>query len=490
MTAIRSGRAVGLRGTDLFRPLVELGEELSGRRYDGTSRRRGPSGSSPTTVARPRSCWPTAVVPSNEERGYILRRIMQRTMQQGRTLGLADPFLPTLYDRAIELMGGAYPELEKERETIERWARAEEERFGRTLAQGERLLADLIAQAKQDGTSWIDAEDAFRLHDTYGFPYEMTKELWPDGLSVDDQGFEELMEKAREVSRGGVARGPAEDTHKRVIEDARRRLRVALASATRRRRRRRSWAPSRRTDACSPSFGIHRRAAAESPTRDRRDAGQQGEVIDVYRLGNDQALALAPLDEIGPGQEVRAMVERAARLATMRNHTATHLLHAALHPAAGHVRQAGSYVGPDKLRFDFAHGERLGPDELRDVEEHREHHRIADSHPVRAIETTGKEAEALGDGAVRREVRRLGAHGRGWTSPASSAAARTATTAEVGIFEVTTETSNYLERAPNRGSHQAGGRRAVRGAQRPASEEIAAMLRVPGTRWSARSSGS
>src|SRR5207247_6724000 len=113
--------------------------------------------------------------------------------------------------------------LQKERATIERWARSEEEHFGRTLAQGERLLSELIAEAKQSGTSWIEAEDAFRLHDTYGFPYELTKELVAEeGLSVDDQGFEELMERAREVARGGASTAAvAGGGHERVRSFAR-----------------------------------------------------------------------------------------------------------------------------------------------------------------------------------------------------------------------------------------------------------------------------
>ena len=120
-------------------------------------------------------------------------------------------------------------------------------------------------------------------------------------------------------------------------------------------------------------------------------------VVDVYRLGDDQALALEPLDgELGAGESVRATVERDRRLATMRNHTATHLLHAALRAELGtHVRQAGSYVGPDKLRFDFTHGERLSPEQLSNVE-HAVSAWLSGNHAVRAIETTRDEAEALG----------------------------------------------------------------------------------------------
>jgi alanyl-tRNA synthetase len=473
--------------TGHFRPLVELGEELSGRKY---------AEDFPTTRAlriladhgrAAAFLIADGVVPSNEDRGYILRRIMRRTMQQGRALGLTEPFLPKLYDRAIEVMGDAYPELEKERDTIRRWARTEEEHFGRTLAQGEKMLSELIAAAKEEGTSWVDAEDAFRLHDTYGFPYELTKELLAEeGLSVDDQGFEELMERAREVSRGGAARGPAEDTHRRVIEFARG-----------------AGFPSRfvgyettETEtvvgAAEPADGRLLAKLEESPFYAEgggqvSDSGLletpsgKARVVDVYRLGGDQALALERLEgEIGPGETARAVVERATRLATMRNHTATHLLHAALRQRLGtHVRQAGSYVGPDKLRFDFTHGERLSDEERADVER-LVNLWISDSHPVRAIETTRAEAEALGAIAL------FGEKYGDWVrmveieevSRELCGGTHTGTTAEVGLFEVTTETSSASNvRRIEAVTGPAGSELFEKRTER--LREIASMLRVP-----------
>ena len=159
------------------------------------------------------------VVPSNEDRGYILRRIMRRAIQQGRTLGLEAPWLGRFAERTIEVMGEAYPELAAERETIARWVGDEEESFGRTLERGSELLERLVAEAKESETSWIDAADAFKLHDTYGFPYDLTKELLAEqGLSVDDGGFEELMEEQRQRARTGAATAHgSEDRHERVI---------------------------------------------------------------------------------------------------------------------------------------------------------------------------------------------------------------------------------------------------------------------------------
>src|ERR671914_2752144 len=190
--------------TDLFAPLIQLGEELSGKKYGddfATTRALRVIADHGRGAA---FLLADGVVPSNEERGYVLRRIMRRAIQQGHVLGIDQPFLARVCARVRDVMRDAYPEVEREWATIERWAKAEEESFSRTLEQGERLLAEVVERAKAEQTSWVSAEDAFRLQDTYGFPYEMTKELLAEeGLSVDDQGFEELMERAREVSRAG-----------------------------------------------------------------------------------------------------------------------------------------------------------------------------------------------------------------------------------------------------------------------------------------------
>ena len=445
--------------TDLFRPLIELGEELSGRPYGqdfATTRALrilADHGRAATFLLG------DGVVPSNEDRGYILRRIMRRAIQQGRALGVEGSFLPKLYRTAIEQTRAAYPELERDWPAIERWARAEEESFGRTLAQGERLLAELVEQAKEDNTSWVSAEDAFKLHDTYGFPYEMTTELLADsGLSVDDQGFEELMERAREVSRAGPqlkAEADAGGGHVHVDHDAV--LRFARDAGFRTRfvgyetteadtvlrvaERSNGWLLAKLDE--SPFYPEGGGQVSDGGIVET-DSGR-ARVVDVYRLGDDQAIALEPIEgEIGPGESVRALVERDTRLATMRNHTATHLLHAALRERLGdHVRQAGSYVGPDKLRFDFTHGERLSPEELADVERTVAGFVAANRH-VRAIETSRQEAESLGAMALFGEkygdwVRMVEVDG---VSRELCGGTHVAATSEIGLFHVTTETSS------------------------------------------------
>jgi alanyl-tRNA synthetase len=389
--------------TDHVRPLVDLAEELSGRRYD-----EGGAVTRAMRIVADHSRGAAfliadGVVPSNEDRGYILRRIMRRAIQQGRTLGLEAPWLGRFAERTIELMGETYPELENQRGIIARWVDDEEESFGRTLERGTELLERLVAEAKESGTSWIDAADAFKLHDTYGFPYDLTKELLAEqGLSVDDSGFEELMEEQRQRARTGAATAHgSENTHERVAAFA------AEAPPT----RFVGYETLRASTGLTAVAGDDGRALVkleESPFYAEgggqvadsgvlRWNGQEARVVDVYRLGEDQALEVEPAGAaIEAGAAVEAEVDHEARHATMRNHTATHLLHAALRGRLGtHVRQAGSAVRPDKLRFDFTHGQALSPEELRDVED-RVNEWVKASRPVRWLNMSRDEAEKLG----------------------------------------------------------------------------------------------
>ena len=198
--------------SDLFSPLVGLAEELSGRSYDQDAKTTRAMRIIADHSRGTAHLLADGVVPSNEDRGYILRRIMRRAIQQGRVLELEPPYLGRFAERVIEMMAGTYPHLAEQRDTILRWVSDEEESFGRTLDRGTDLLRELISDAKEQGTPWVDAADAFKLHDTYGFPYDLTKELLADeGLSVDDSGFEALMEEQRERARTGaeaVTSGP------------------------------------------------------------------------------------------------------------------------------------------------------------------------------------------------------------------------------------------------------------------------------------------
>ncbi len=438
--------------TDHFRPLVELGEQMSGRRY----------GSDPVATKALRVLADhgramtfliaDGVAPSNEDRGYILRRIMRRAIQQGRAIGLESPFLGGFADLVIDVMGGAYPGLVSERAAIHQWLASEEESFGRTLEQGTRLLADIVARAKQQETSWIDAQDAFRLHDTYGFPYDLTRELLQaEGLAVDDAGFHELMEEQRERARMGAARATgAGDEHERVREFVR-----DAGFVTR-------FVGYETTEADSSVGAVQRSNGTllakfpESPFYAEgggqvADAGSvesdsgAARVDDVYRLGDDQAVALVvERGELREGERVRLVVDRVARHATECNHTATHLLHAALRRRLGtHVRQAGSAVRPDKLRFDFTHGSPVGADELRAIED-QVNEWILESHPVRAIHTTRTRAEEMGAMALfgekyGDEVRVIEVED---VSRELCGGTHVSGTAEIGVFKILSEGSS------------------------------------------------
>src|SRR4051812_48665419 len=176
MAAIKQG-VPSVFEAEHFRPMIALGEELSGHIW-GESDRVSRALAILADHGRGMTfLLSDGVVPSNEERGYVLRRIMRRAVQQGQVLGITESFLPRLAERVIDAMSAAYPELQQNVDTIKRWATSEEESFRRTLDQGERLLSDVIKRAREAGTSWIGAADAFKLHDTYGFPYELTKEV-------------------------------------------------------------------------------------------------------------------------------------------------------------------------------------------------------------------------------------------------------------------------------------------------------------------------
>jgi alanyl-tRNA synthetase len=437
--------------TDLFRPLLDLAEELSGRSYgaDGATTRA-------MRIVADHTRGMTfliadGVVPSNEDRGYILRRIMRRAMQQGRVLGLEPPWLGRFAERTIETMGETYPELVRERGTIARWVGDEEEGFGRTLERGTEILEGLISRAEAAGTSWVEAAEAFRLHDTYGFPYDLTKELLAEeGLSVDDQGFEELMEEQRERARTGAATAHgSEDRHEKVIAF------VGSAPPT----RFVGYETLRTTTGLaavevedgralvkleeSPFYAEGGGQVADSGAM--RWEGGEAAVRDVYRLGDDQAIEVElRAGGLQPGIAVEAEVERETRHATMRNHTATHLLHAALRERLGtHVRQAGSAVRPDKLRFDFTHGHALGADELGDIED-RVNEWIKSSRPVRWLHMDRGEAERLGAMALFGEkygdwVRVIEVED---VSRELCGGTHVANTAEVGIFKIASEGSS------------------------------------------------
>ena len=441
--------------TDAFRPLVGLGEELSGRSY-GSDFATDRALRILADHARGTSfLLADGVVPSNEGRGYPLRRIMRRAIVQGRRLGIEGQILAPFAARVRDVMGSAYPELAQQAETIEMWLGREEEQFTRTLEQGTRLLNEHIERARDRGLEGIGAEEAFQLHDTYGFPFELTAELAAEqDMGVDAAGFEREMETARARARSA---GP------RVAGDGGREAIEAFAQAAGFETEFTGYETTEQATAVgaiafqdgqvlvklveSPFYATGGGQVADVGEIQRDGGGGTARVIDVIRLGDDQALVLEPVrGELMEGERVVATVDAAARRATQANHTATHLLHAALRARlGGHVHQAGSYVGPDKLRFDFTHGAPLSDEDRAWIEE-RVNEQVLANDPVRALETTLDEAKALGAMALFGEkygdVVRMVEIGDGQWSRELCGGTHVRSTAEIGAFKITTETSS------------------------------------------------
>jgi alanyl-tRNA synthetase len=457
--------------TDQFQPLIELGEELSGRRYgadfesDRALRILSDHARAMTFLTA------DGVVPSNEDRGYVLRRVMRRAIQQGLALELAPGFLTRYSERVREVMAGAYPELREQADATDMWLAAEEEGFGRTLAQGMEMLREHIEQARTAGRSSVAAAEVFRLHDTHGFPYEMTSELLAgEGIGIEGD-FEELMEQQRARGRIGSGRsGPgvsASALDIGALEGSPTRftgyeteVQQTTVLAVRPAEEAANGAPGAGSPtrllvklAESPFYAAGGGQISDIGTIECEHGDCRARVEDVLFLGEDRVPEVVlEAGTLAVGEQVLARVDHLARHKTECNHTATHLLQAALRERVGsHVRQAGSYVGPDKLRFDFSHGQALTVEELRDVED-RVNSWIARNDPVRAITTTLDEARRLGAmalfGEKYGEVVRMvevgdgGGGGENQYSRELCGGTHVRSTAEIGAFRILHETSS------------------------------------------------
>src|SRR5919201_2951226 len=330
------------------------------------------------------------VAPSNEGRGYVLRRVIRRAVQFGRRLGLQPTFLYELADVVREHMGSVYPELEERRAEVGELIRAEEERFRETLARGEKLFEEMVAKGE------ITPDDAFRLHDTYGFPWELTKELAAErGLEVNEEEFTRLMEEQRARSR----RAAAFDVDVKISAAAPRSEfvgyeRVDVLTAILAYEDLGDGTFQAKLEA-SPFYPEGGGQVSDAGYIEDEASGARAELVKAIRLDDDQVVTFRG-EGFGLGSRVRAAVPWSVRFPTMTNHTATHLLHKALQEELGdHVRQAGSAVRPDKLRFDFTHPQALTPEE-REAVERRVNEVVFRNLPVRAYVTPLEEARRLG----------------------------------------------------------------------------------------------
>ncbi|HET6913760.1 MAG TPA: alanine--tRNA ligase [Rhodanobacteraceae bacterium] len=322
------------------------------------------------------------VLPSNEGRGYVLRRIIRRALRHGYMLGVRGEFFWKMVAPLVSEMGGAYPELAKKQKFVEEALRAEEQRFGETLEQGMRIFDDIATRARNN---IVAGEDAFKLYDTYGFPVDLTADIARErGLAVDMEGFERAMEEQRERARAASrfeSKGqmPAELASKlqpteflgyEALEADGCRIAAILREGR-----------SVESLAAGESAAV---ILARTPFY-AESGGQVGDtgalelaagrfiVSDTHKLGGQFHAHMGEWKGDAPlriNDVVHARVDAARRQAIVLNHSATHLLHAALRQVLGeHVAQKGSLVAPDRLRFDFSHFQPIKHDELRRIED-------------------------------------------------------------------------------------------------------------------------
>jgi alanyl-tRNA synthetase len=368
--------------TDVFQPLIAAISARCGRPYgksadDDVSLRVVADHLRATTFL-----ISDGVMPGNEGRGYVLRKIMRRAMRHGKKLGIQQPFLHELVRVVADRMGRAYPELLSHVDVVARVVLAEEERFGTTLRQAMAVF-EQVAE-RHAAARAIPGAEAFRLYDTYGLPLDFTEELASDRrMTVDRDGFERELkaqqERARQSSKMGAVTG--DPVFVRLLEEGRTDFRgyeTLVVEGARVLAVLKDGQPARRLDAGEAGQIILDRTPFY--------AASGGQVGDHGVLSSDGATAevtdtMMPLPGLHahhvkvasggfePGMSVRAEVDPHFRSGTMRHHTATHLLNAALREQIGpHVKQAGSLVAPDRLRFDFSHFQQVSPRELRHIE--------------------------------------------------------------------------------------------------------------------------
>ncbi|CAN5256474.1 alanine--tRNA ligase [soil metagenome] len=396
--------------TDLLASQLEVAQRMTGIRYesdpkaDVSLRVIAEHGRATTFLIA------DGVVPSNEGRGYVLRRMLRRLVSHARRLGVGQPVMAELVDATVDVEGEAFPELVQNRAFVLQVAASEEERFGATYRQGMALLEGEIARAKSSNTGVLPGDAAFKLHDTFGFQEQLTIELAAEeGLAVDTEEFARLMEEQRRraqraAKKGDVAEGPLGDVAQATgptefVGYERTRAEARLVGMVGDEGRVEVAAEGRRV-----------RVVLDRTPFYAEGGGQVGDAGSVRTAGGSLRVsntrpgpggiivheAVVESGEVRQGEQAEGLVDEERREATARSHTATHVLHHTIRQSLGeHARQAGSLVAPGRLRFDFTHFESVPRRRLEDLE-YVANRRLADDEPVRAYETTYEFARSQG----------------------------------------------------------------------------------------------
>ncbi|WP_334116492.1 alanine--tRNA ligase [Streptococcus parasuis] len=439
--------------TDLFLPIIREVEKLSGKTYD-------PDGDNMSfkVIADHIRALSFAIgdgaLPGNEGRGYVLRRLLRRASMHGQRLGISGPFLYKLVEIVGHIMESYYPEVLEKRDFIEKIVKREEETFARTIDAGSGHLDQLLAQLKEAGKDTLEGKDIFKLYDTYGFPVELTEELAEDaGYKIDHKGFKAAMKEQQDRARAAVVKGGSmgmqNETLAGITESStfvygQTKLDATLSVII---------AENERTEAVSegqallvfnqtPFYAEMGGQVADRGVVKNATGDIVATVLDVQKAPNGQPLHKVELHaSISLGQVYTLELDTKRRNGVEKNHTATHLLHAALHNIIGeHATQAGSLNEQDFLRFDFTHFEAVTAEELRRIEE-EVNEQIWNAIPVVTVETdidTAKEmgAMALFGEKYGKEVRVVTI---GDYSIELCGGTHVSNTSEIGIFKILKE---------------------------------------------------
>ena len=392
--------------TDLIFPIIEYASKVSGVKYE-TSTKNDISLKVIADHARSMTIMILdGILPSNEGRGYVLRRIIRRAIRHGRLLGIETSFLAGAVDAVITIFGNVYPELVEKQDYIRKVISLEEERFHTTLAQGIELLSKLIADLKVTGKDVLDGKSAFKLYDTFGFPWELTAEILEENkFSLDKDAFDAAMNEQRERARA------ARQENQRVsvpdltginVDSLKQDYNVTTAKVVL------LWKDGKAVEQVhdGEEVGI----ILDTTAFYAEGGGQAGDTgmieteVGKVEIENAKKLANGTIYHIGMvveglikvGDNVKILIDAEVKQATARNHTATHLLHAALKNIVGeHVNQAGSSVNSERLRFDFSHFEPLTVEQIEKIEQ-QVNEAILKAITVDISEKTQNEAKEMG----------------------------------------------------------------------------------------------
>lgn len=407
MVAIIQGAKTNFE-TDLFMPIIRDIEKLSGKNYDAN----GDNMSFKVIADHIRSlsfAIGDGALPGNEGRGYVLRRLLRRAVMHGRRLGISEAFLYKLVPIVGQIMASYYPEVLDKKEFIVKIIKREEDTFARTIDSGTVHLEQFLSELKEEGKDTLDGKAIFKLYDTYGFPVELTEELAEDaGFKIDHEGFKVAMKEQQERARASVVKGgsmsmqnetlagivePSVFDYEQTVLDSS--LAVIISD-------------NERTEAVSegeallvfdqtPFYAEMGGQVADHGVIKNANGDVVARVKDVQKAPNGQPLhTVDVLASLSVGTSYTLEIDNSRRHRVMKNHTATHLLHAALHHVIGnHATQAGSLNEEGFLRFDFTHFEAVTAEELRQIEEAVNEH-IWNAIPVTTIETDIETAKSMG----------------------------------------------------------------------------------------------